>query len=614
MTRVSNNDSKTQEPIAVFDAPSFVVLVAHWRKLRRCHRIILHTHINARYPAILLRVFAKTTECITGRSLEITPMYQSQQVQFSKAAIDLSHSDEDDGQTFVLWMMKAIGLPEDLAIRYHRRVSLERAFTRLAAETTASHLKNAGSIVYLSVSNWPTEHFPSANIEMITAPKVFSQLGAALLLFIAFQARFFREIFALKWCLSLPRMETVPLVSYEMGYQHNNLTTDEELGIRRKSFSTMPYLIDPSASGIFISDIWRAKQGHIDAYSKAMRDDGYRVFDWATFRLQPKRMLSLFYQTWRAIVLGILYLRHWHQAFDAARFLGLLAREQIIFDNLPAKTIVCFDDYSERSIVRTFVAHKFDAKTVGIQHSANDGYRSSSELCTTYFNHYMTANQFVRDKFQAYWPSEMVEPFGVARLDSFTHELRSSSRAIYKSLPNSAKPIILFTLPVFTSREHFLANKPNGDEFIHLIRSAIKMYGNDLNIVLRPKGMNNLDEIADVFGCPPAQIAADLDVATPQLCKAADLVICSAGSTLMSECSILKTRFILFDFSNSPTTIYDEFGSMFFNASNDDIDRALQKISALEPLDVDYNLVFETFNSDSGVNRRDKLSQIANQA
>lgn len=579
--------------IAIFTYPSITGLVRNAMQLRRADQLILYRHGDQRHPERMNKIFGALARLIANKSVEVRTLTQFNQPPYSIDVLSALDRFDFENDSFVAWIQSSLGLSRDSAIRYARRVSLERGFLEIAAKS-ATESEFFSRKVLLSRPTRFADFRDVSNVTEINGMPIISGLVNSLCTPFILYVRLLREILSRSWTIATPEPAMCDLLVYEIGYRHESMPTDENIGAtksrHRKNNSTLVYVHDKDTSFQFISDIWRPDDSLISDYKSALGAHGYRYVDWAKFKIGVQRIVQLHALWGRAAFSAICKLTPAFAAFDAARAVGLYARESIIADNVDARGTLGFDDYSERTIIRHQVAGERGRKTLCVQHSANDGVRSESEITTVVADHYLTMSEFTRSAFKDYWPSESLVPFGYARLDDVLPEImsRSRSESPFAERKNAGCPVVVIALPNIRSLAHFREILPGADEFLTFLEMASNRYKDSLNIYLRPKQLIGWEETIDMIGFGRENILLDRDMLTAEYMFFADLVICNVGSGVMSECALLKTTVAMFDFFKAPTDIYSDFGEGFFNATANDMIRQLDLLAEGKPLEIEY--------------------------
>lgn len=589
------------QSIVIFTYPSITGLLRNAMRLRRADKVILYRHADQRHPAFLNRSFALFAKLICRQTLEVRTITQFQQTSYSAEVLQAFDRCEFDNDPFVRWIESTLQLRQDASTRYSRRVSLERGFMEIAAKSAiGSEFPNDDVALYRST------HFADfsklGNVSEVSDLAWVARLISAITAPAIIYARLLREFASVNFSIYAPDSKNYDLLVYEIGYRHESMSTGVDIGTtksrHKKNNSTLVYVHDKSTSCQFISDIWRPDEPLINEYKSVLTAQGYNYVDWADFKVCVRRFVESHLLWARAALAAVYHLRSFHSIFDAARAIGLYTRESIIADNINARGTLGFDDYSERTIVRYQIARLRGRKTLCLQHSANDGIRTESEIATVLADYYLTMSEFTRDAFAAYWPEQNIIPFGYARLDDILPELLSRDEAAnpFADRPNPNCPVVVIALPNIRSLEHFREILPGADEFLKFLRIATDRYKDSLNIYLRPKQLVGWKDTINQVGFPTENMLLDRDMLTAEYMYYADLVICNVGSGVMSESALLKTTFAMFDFFKAPTDIYNHFGRGFFNATADDMIKQLDLLAVGKPLEIDYKRTQDMFS------------------
>ena len=107
----------------------------------------------------------------------------------------------------------------------------------------------------------------------------------------------------------------------------------------------------------------------------------------------------------------------------------------------------------------------------------------------------------------------------------------------------------------------------------------------------------------ETIGFPTENMLLDSELLTAEYLYFSDMVFCSVGSGVMSECALLETNFALFDIVNSPTDIYDHLGEGFFNATAEDMIRQLDLLASRKPMEIDHAKAKRLFSDPYNPNR-----------
>lgn len=594
--------------VAIFTYPSLTALIKNASLIKKAERLILFCHADQRHLTIFNTLFCKSASLLCSQNVEIRTIHQMGQAPFSAEAIELVRKKSDLATSLQNWAIHVIKMEPGLAIRYVHRVFLERAFVAVATHRALT--KEFADCEMRAVHTGALfPDFDDATITRLNAASFIMMVLAWILSPIIFFARLWRELTSVSFSIRKPTLERYELVVYEIGFLHPNQDTNKNenaiKSMHRKSNVSLLFQYDKAICAQFMSDIWRPSIRQIDDYKKHLGIDNYHYLDWADFKITPCRLLASIKLYGNAIFNTVRHLRATESVFDAARLAGLFTREQIISDNMNTAAVLGFDDYSERSIVRTHVGRLRAIKVFLIQHSANDGIRSEAELTTATADHYLTMSQFARDAFADYWPASMIVPYGYPRLDGMLELLaqRKNLRSVFADLPNPEKPIVVFALPRFTSREHFLNTFEAASDFLDFLSIAAERYKDTLNILLRPKQLVGWESTIEPTGFPTRNLILDRDLVTAEFLAAADLVISNVGSGILSECALLKISCSQFDYRYSHTDMFDRFGKNFFLHSTDQMISLLDALVDVRPTEIDNDLIFKEFSDPYIANR-----------
>lgn len=525
-------------------------------------------------------------------------------------AVEIIHGDPAMGSELLNWMMDAAECEHSLATRYVRRILLERTFASIALERAALQEFDSCIDIWVFCSR-PGFRWDAHKIKQINGIDPLITLFAWICFPIFSYTRLCKAFLPSTFSFTIPAGKTYLLAVYEVAFQPiANLPEKQSSSIKlhKNSNSSLAYSIGKEETCQFMNDIWRPSQDIIDHYKAYLTENGYNYFDWADSRLSLMRLISLHHLWLVACLQCLKHLRGFEYIFDAARCLGLYAREQIIFDNVNTSAFLGMDDYSERAIIRAHVARQRNKKTFLLQHSANDGIRSGPQITTAEADYYLTLSQFARESFKAYWQKENVIAYGYPRLDSILPKINSRTEADspFKNSKNPGKPIVVFALTDIRSHEQFLTALPNAKEFLKFLEIAKDRYKESLNILLRPKRDTGWEKTMETIKFPAENILLNQDLITAEYLHFADMVYCSVGSGVMSECTLLNTPFAVFDYVKTPTDIYDDLGKGFFNATAEDLIRQLDLLAAGQPMEIDHAKAHGLF-SDPYRSNRNKL-------
>lgn len=598
--------------VALFAYPSLTALVRNAFLMRRVDRLILFRHDDQRHPRFLDSIFCRLAQTITGRSVEVRSMHLFTQTSDAIDAVEMIHGNPAMGSELLDWMIDAAGCERSLATRYVRRVLLERTFASIALERAAFNEFNSCKDIWVfDPGSRPHTHNIKQIKEIDPLTTVFAWISFPILSYTRLCKAFLSSAFS----FTVPAGKTYLLAVYEVAFQPIANHPEEKNAstkLHKNSNSSLAYSIGKEQTCQFMNDIWRPSQDIIDHYKAYLTENGYNYFDWAESRVSLGRLISL-HRFWLVAMFHCLkHLRSFEYVFDAARMMGLYAREQIIFDNVNTSAFLAMDDYSERAIIRTHVARQRQKKTFLLQHSANDGIRSGPQITTVEADYYLTLSPFARESFKAYWQKENVIAYGYPRLDAILPVIHSRTEANspFKNRKNSNKPVVVFALPDIRSHEQFLTALPSAKEFLKFLEIAKDRYKESLNILLRPKRDTGWEQTIEAVGFPADNILLDRDLITAEYLYFADMVYCSVGSGIMSECALLNTPFALFDFMNSPTDIYDHLGDGFFNATAENLIHQLDLLAAGKVMEINHAKTQGLFSDPYLPNRTKMISDL----
>lgn len=600
-----------KNPSVIFTYPAVSALVRNFAIIRKAEKVILFEHADHRHPALLNKYFIFLCEKLFGQAVETRTIKQTGQARFSADVVSSLHDQDFSEDPLSKWLQSFLKLPKDSRDRYVRRVSLERAFAEKAAITAINDEFQTDDVSLFRVLKLDSMPTPP-NVADLAGFSFFDKLACWFISPFVLYLRVLIEFKQVRLVIKNRPERSFELVVYEIGFQHESMQNDmgpsETKNQHKKNNSSLVYVYDRETTCKFISDIWRPSGSLIDDYKAALNENGFNFYDWTDFKISLG-LLTKFHIAWlRASLLAVLHLKSTSHSFNAARVIGLFARESIIFENLETKGILGFDDYSERAIIRKHVAAAHNVKALCIQHSANDGIRSGAEISTVDAHYYLTLSPFARAAFKNYWPQEAVVHYGYARLDAFYADLisRDASESPFTVLDNPGCPVVVMPLRNIWSHEHFTTRFAGASEWVKFLSVAVDRYKDSLNLYLRPKQLVGWEETIEKVGFPVANVLTDRHRVTAEYLYFADFVISNVGSGIMSECALLKTKFALFDIVESHTNMYDQLGSGFLNANADELIAQLDLLAEGKPLEIDHAKSWELF-SDPYVPDRAKM-------
>lgn len=585
--------------VVTFDFPAISQLFLRRKSIRDARYVQLILNTDALVPSLLVRIFIMLGRRITGRDIKVIRLGILDFNRLGPESIDTIFSNQSIvTEAFVNAVANAGGGDRQSTVRFVRRLLLEKVFVqRYILNNLLSD--DATNIVV-------TDFVVSKDLQ--TQTDLFVESG----LFV--KALLFATAIVAPFLLLIDRLRSYPPQLRERSGRYTSLGIQNvrfehegapgELWRFKRSNASKDYIFDHEECVLFITDQWQPPANILAGYKSYLKSAGLQYKDHSKFRTPLKTLFWMFKHAYFFAISSNVWSQNWFYLLVGMRLCGCMFREKIHLDNLRTKTILCFDDYSERHIVRTWLANADGCRTIGMAHSANNGLWATPQLAFVHFDRYLIWNSFSRDLYGEYWPAEMLESYGYDRIDNIV------SSPPKRLLPPTTKKRILITLPGVQNYADGCQLLPGLRELVAAINQLDDDVIDKVEILIRPKQPVGWDVLEpEIKGKRVTPIIDDAH-STAEYMRSADLIIGKDGSGILSECAVLRLPVVCFDYFQCPKTIYDRFGTHMNNIAAADLVDVITHVANGVPLDVDFEKVWTEFSYPYVADRTEQLRLI----
>lgn len=272
-----------------------------------------------------------------------------------------------------------------------------------------------------------------------------------------------------------------------------------------------------------------------------------------------------------------------------------LLKKELELQHACPKVDLIKNDYNPGSIIQAIVCRNKKVKTIAQQHTATP--YDCPQLCFVNYDHYLLFGNFFREKFKGFLQDTSILINGKDILDSVV-ELNNNpekKEVIKKEFINcfgENERIILIILPgaAHTIRKYMRVRMLNT-----LRKWASSSKNKNTKIILRFRVRKNVIEVPEwkllyELAKNNKQFIIDFEQFTTQeLIFLSDLVIVPHSSYAMTECLVLNTKAISFDFSGSAAHYFKDYGSDLVITEEEELAKILNADSScLEALNINY--------------------------
>jgi hypothetical protein len=157
-------------------------------------------------------------------------------------------------------------------------------------------------------------------------------------------------------------------------------------------------------------------------------------------------------------------------------------------------------------------------------------------------------------------------------------------------LVDNGKKNIIFVAPF---PYNFLDGElENIQGYFDFLKSIDQYIANKANIYLRLKSMKGIDRLLKYIDTKNVKLLAGKNYTTSELLSQSDLVIATAGSGIICECSLLKVKVVCYDIFGFLKEDWMGYGSDLYIDNANDLYQIIERFINDKPLDVDWNLLW----------------------
>lgn len=583
----------------IFDFPAIGVLFRKRALIRQAGTVKLVLNSDGLVPNALVKLFQQVSKKLIGREIPLVRLHILDFNDFGPDAVDAVETGTAKAMDDVINTVAAVGQCDSTsAARFVKRVLLEKVFVQ---QQIIKDVDSTGPDTIV-VTDFDFADAYAGKAGVITETGLIVRTMLLLASVFAPFAILLNRLRTYPPCLGKIEKPGRTLAIQNVRFEHYG--APGELWRFKRSNASTDYVYDRAECSLFITDQWKPPAEILRGY-KAHLDAAKVEYDEHTdFRTSPDVLL---WQLGRALLIAVhsaLWSRNWFYLLVSLRLGGCLYRERVHIDNLRAQSILCFDDYSERHIVRTWLARHTGTQTIGMAHSANNGLWATPQLAFILFDKYLIWNAFSRDLFADHWPPEMLVPYGYDRVDGVV------AMDADPPLPPTEKKRILITLPGFNDYSEGCRVFPGLADLVSAINRLDDAVLGKIEILIRPKRPAGWDALSpEIAGDRVTPVIGD-EHSTAEYMRAADLVISNDGSGVLSECAVLRIPVICFDFFQCEKDIWDRFGAQMYNAVADDLIQVFSRIASGKPLDVNFERVWDDLSFPYTADRTGQLRSI----
>lgn len=562
-----------------FDFPAIGQLIRCRKKIKEAHDVRLVLNSDGLVPSALVRLFAWVAQKVTGRDVQIDRLSILDFNDFGPHAVTLV---ENGAPADLISAVASIGKCDTgSAARFVKRLMLEKIFVQQhVLNEIETAMDDVVVITDVDLGNAYRKH-ATVHVETGFVTRVILTSIAIISPFLILLNRI--RSYPPRFRMNIKNARSFFIQNVRFEYDG----APGELWRFKRSNASTDYIYDREKCGLFITDQWAPPAEILKGYKAHLNSAGVHFEDHNDFRLSP---MTFLWAVKQAATIGShanMWARNWFYTLLALRLAGCLYREKIHLDNLRTRALLCFDDYSERHIVRTWLARDAGIQTIGMAHSANNGLWASPQLAYVLFDKYLIWNSFSRNLFADHWPEQMLVPYGYDRTDGIIIESPPLP------LAPSKKKRVMITLPGLSNYGEDCRKFAGLDSLIKSINSLSQSTLSTLEILIRPKQPNGWGVLLPQFDGERVTPILEDKHSTAEYMRAVDLVVATDGSGVLSECAALNVPVVIFDYFSQPKKIWDRFGSQMYNYTQQDMVSLFQKLAKNEKIDVDFELVWQ---------------------
>ena len=361
----------------------------------------------------------------------------------------------------------------------------------------------------------------------------------------------------------------------------------------RTGFLSEHLVFDKKKVSLLITSLWRPSKSDLNIYKNQLKRKGIRYVDAKELVITAHELIHVL----RFLVFKIIFLRKRYNSFIEVYtyMLGLYqyCLESLYLCNYKCKAILCFDDYMALHITRTLLYRQRGIKTFGIQHAVGTGFCQSPIRIYVCFDKYLVWGKFFVKLFKPYWDDLDLVKYSYNRIDKLLEKRQIEEQSMdLRSLDmaDNGKKNIIFAAPF--PYEFLNGELENIQGYFDFLKSIDQYIANKANIYLRLKSMKGIDRLLKYIDTKNVKLLAGNNYTTSELMSQSDLVIATAGSGILCECSLLRVKVVCYDIFGFLKEDWMGYGSDLYIDNANDLYQIIERFINDKPLDVDWNLLW----------------------
>jgi len=389
--------------------------------------------------------------------------------------------------------------------------------------------------------------------------------------------------------------------------QVNTFFNESETG-----FLSEHLVFDKKKVSLLITSLWRPSITDLNIYKDQLRRKGIRYVDAKELVITAHELIYVL----RFLVFKIIFIRKRFNSFiEVYTYVLCLYQyclESLYLRNYKCKAILCFDDFMSLHITRTLLYRQRGIKTFGIQHALGTGFYLSPIRIYVCFDKYLVWGKFFVKLFKPYWEDLDLVKYSYNRIDKLLEKRQIEEQSMdLRSLDmaDNGKKNIIFAAPF---PKNFLDGElENIQGYFDFLKSIDQYIANKANIYLRLKGLQGIDRLLKYIDTKNVKLLAG-NYTTAELMSQSDLVIATAGSGILCECSLLKVKVVCYDIFGFLKEDWMGYGSDLYIDNVNDLYQIIEKFVIDKPLDVDWDLLWSEMVYPNHGNTNEVIKKLLN--
>jgi hypothetical protein len=392
---------------------------------------------------------------------------------------------------------------------------------------------------------------------------------------------------------------------------HANRFSDET----KTGFLSEDLVFDKKKVSLLITSLWRPSITDLNIYKNQLKRKGIRYVDTKELVITAYEYMLIL----KFLVFKIIFSRKRYNTFtEVYTYMLCLYQyclESLYFCNYTCKAILCFDDYLSLHIMRTLLHRQRGIKTFGIQHALGTGIIQSPLRVYVCFDKYLIWGKFFVKMYKPYWDDLTLVKYSYSRIDKLLRErqiVKQPMNLRSLDMADNGKINILFAAPY--NRDYFNGETENIQGYFDYLKSIDQNIANKANIYLRPKDkMRDIDRVLRHIDTKNVKILASNHYTTAELLSQSDLVVTTAGSGILWECSLLKVKVVCYDIFGFLKDDWVGYGKDMYIDNTKDLYQIIERFINGKPLEVNWNMLWDELVFPNDGNTNEVIKELLNQ-